>query len=102
MFNWRCCISAGTSSSFQQNSSSVSCFAGLFHEDATWEDYTDIMSTYPDFHLEDKVTFDGVGDVMEQIDIGNWNDELEGMEEQAEAREETIPKLRAKRNAIHK
>ncbi|MCI31274.1 hypothetical protein A2U01_0052486, partial [Trifolium medium] len=40
---------------------------GLFPEDATWENYLDIKTTYPAFDLEDKVTFDGNGDVMNEI-----------------------------------
>jgi hypothetical protein len=37
---------------------------GLFPEDATWEDYEDIRTTYPAFNLEDKVCLDEPGDDM--------------------------------------
>jgi hypothetical protein len=39
---------------------------GLFPEDSTWESYQEILTTYPDFHLEDKVTLDPPGNVMTQ------------------------------------
>jgi hypothetical protein len=38
----------------------------LFPEDSTWESYQEILTTYPDFHLEDKVTLDPPGNVMTQ------------------------------------
>jgi hypothetical protein len=31
---------------------------------ATWEDFTDFRSRYPEFQLEDELDFDGGGDVM--------------------------------------
>ncbi|MCI83910.1 hypothetical protein A2U01_0105186, partial [Trifolium medium] len=37
---------------------------GSFPEDSTWEQYTTILDKYPDFHLEDKVSLDGLEDVM--------------------------------------
>jgi hypothetical protein len=39
---------------------------GLFPEDSTWESYQEILTTYPDFHLEDKATLDPPGNVMTQ------------------------------------
>jgi hypothetical protein len=47
---------------------------GLFPEDATWEDYEDIRATYPEFNLEDKVSLEDIGDVM--------NDEISSEEEE--------------------
>ncbi|PNX94328.1 Ty3/gypsy retrotransposon protein, partial [Trifolium pratense] len=41
---------------------------GLFPEDATWEKYQEIQSTYPTFDLEDKVNFDGTWDVTNQVE----------------------------------
>jgi hypothetical protein len=40
---------------------------GLFPEDSTWESYQDIMTTYPTFHLEDKVSLDEPGDDMNHV-----------------------------------
>jgi hypothetical protein len=60
----------------------------LYPEDATWEPYEDIDRTYPDFHLEDKVSLDEVGDVMDQ-------DDPRAQEPNAEARPKrvrTLPK----------
>jgi hypothetical protein len=37
---------------------------GLFPEDSTWESYPEILTTYPDFHLEDKLTLHPPGNVM--------------------------------------
>nr|KYP49546.1 hypothetical protein KK1_028742 [Cajanus cajan] len=37
---------------------------GLFPEDATWEDLEMLLEEYPTLHLEDKVFFEGKGDVM--------------------------------------
>ncbi|KAK2441152.1 hypothetical protein QL285_012481 [Trifolium repens] len=39
---------------------------GLFPEDATWESYQDILLTYPNFHLEDKVSLDDSGNDMNE------------------------------------
>jgi hypothetical protein len=39
---------------------------GLFPEDSTWESYQEILTNYPAFHLEDKVTLDPPGNVMTQ------------------------------------
>jgi hypothetical protein len=39
---------------------------GLFPEDATWENYQDILLTYPAFHLEDKVSLEDPGDDMNE------------------------------------
>lgn len=50
-----------------------------FPEDSTWEPYSAIAQQYPEFHLEDKVTLEGPGDVMnhseEEIDYGPEGDE---------------------------
>jgi hypothetical protein len=40
---------------------------GMFPEDSTWENYQDIITTYPTFHLEDKVNFEEPGDVMNPV-----------------------------------
>jgi hypothetical protein len=40
---------------------------GMFPEDSTWENYQDIITTYPTFHLEDKVSFEEQGDDMNPV-----------------------------------
>jgi len=66
---------------------------GLFPEDATWENYLNIKTTYLEFNLEDKVDLQGDDDVMNED-----SDQEEGMRHYGE--EELVPKLRAKRNSI--
>jgi hypothetical protein len=41
---------------------------GLFPEDATWENFQDIKTTYPTFDLEDKVSLDGTRNVTDQVE----------------------------------
>jgi hypothetical protein len=38
-------------------------------EDATWEPYGEILQTFPNFHLEDKVSLDGKWNVMTQDEL---------------------------------
>ncbi|PNX87538.1 hypothetical protein L195_g043629 [Trifolium pratense] len=57
VLDWKEESSAGTTQVLIQ-------WKGLFPEDATWEDYEDICTTYPEFNLEDKVCLDDPGDVM--------------------------------------
>jgi hypothetical protein len=46
-------------------------WAGLFPEDATWENYEEIKQAHPGFNLEDKVGFDGPRDVMNEVQEQN-------------------------------
>ena len=39
-------------------------------EEASWEDLSTFTTCYPDFHLEDKVMFEGGGNDTTQMDIG--------------------------------
>jgi hypothetical protein len=63
---------------------------GLFPEDATCEDFEEMLKTYPSLHLEDKVCFDDPRDVVIQP---NYE---EGLNE--EGMNETVPEIRPKRN----
>jgi hypothetical protein len=63
---------------------------GLFPEDATWENYQDLQSTYPVFDHEDMVNLDGTRDVTN--DEADWD--------QAEMRGESTPPARDKRKSI--
>jgi hypothetical protein len=63
---------------------------GLFPEDATWENYQDLQSTYPVFDHEDVVNLDGTRDVTN--DDADWD--------QAELRGESTPPARDKRKSI--
>lgn len=70
---------------------------GLYPEDTSWEDLTELTKEYPLLNLEDKVNFEGEGDVMDH-NIGpiGLADPSEG-EELEEDRIHVTP-LRAKRN----
>jgi hypothetical protein len=50
-------------------------WSGLLPEDSSWEDLEELKKEYPGLDLEDKVLFDGVGDVMD-YDAGP-NDPIE-------------------------
>lgn len=39
-------------------------WSGCQPEDATWEDFAELCTLYPDLHLEDKVEFEGEGGDM--------------------------------------
>ena len=71
---------------------------GLFPEYATWEDFDDIQVTYPEFHLEDKVNFDGMRDVMEE-DVGF--EEEEGLVPQVSTKRISIMPKHLKDYVVH-
>jgi len=69
----------------------------MYPEDATWEDYNDITNTFPNFHLEDKVSLDPPRYVITH-DIASNNSELEDEEEVPRS---PIVKIRSiKRNLV--
>jgi hypothetical protein len=66
---------------------------GLFPEDATWENFQDIKSTYPAFDLEDKVVLDENMNVM--------NEEEENVDEIGQNdQEEVITQVKIKRASV--
>ncbi|MCH81120.1 transposon Tf2-1 polyprotein [Trifolium medium] len=68
-------------------------WAGLPPEEASWEDYQDLQSTFPAFNHEDMVDFEEQADVMNPIVGGaDWD--------HAEEEGESTPPIRAKRNCV--
>lgn len=48
----------------QQVKQALVQWEGLSVDDATWEDWHTLVSTYPSINLEDRVVFNGGGNVM--------------------------------------
>lgn len=69
---------------------------GLFPEDASWEPWESLKA---DFHLEDKVFFDGHGNVMNETEQQQQTNNIDRAIQQADTGE-TITNQRPKRRII--
>jgi hypothetical protein len=63
---------------------------GLFPEDATWEDFHDIKSTYPTFDLEDKVSLNGTRDVTKQVAGGEARSNMDQEEPNIQVKDKRV------------